>query len=492
MFNKKNTKNILANLFGRFWSITANLAVVPIYLSYLSLESFGMIALYTSIILAVNIADAGLSPSFARDVARADNIKSMANSLKTLEYVYFGIFCFIAMIALCFGGYIAELLIDTKEYTVEDYKLMIILMIISAGIQLCTAVYRAGFMGLEKQVKVNLYIVLYSLARLFGPLIIFIWSTDLIIYFEYQLLISIVYFFIIKKNFWHEIGESKGGKFDKDYLNSIKRFAGGLFVVSIISAFTMQLDKFMVSHFAGMESLSLYSIATSVSLLLYSLCLPLLTTFYPRITKLTVQNKSLELRSLLFNLNNVVVYIAICGLSVLFYFSYDIVYLWTSNTQVAKESAILIPILSIGTFFLCLQLLPYHVGLANGYNRVNMILGAFFIFFVPLALYRLIPSYGLVGPAYNWVFINLVYYLTITLIIGKKFEGVKLALLRLASSLLISFVMLSSFWLVNVIMKNYYWLIKSIISVTIGTLVLIFIYLTGKKNATFNSYTNQK
>jgi O-antigen/teichoic acid export membrane protein len=490
MFNKKNTKNILANLFGRFWSIGANLAVVPIYLSYFSLESFGMIALYTSIILAVNIADAGLSPSFARDVARADNISSMANPLKTLEYVYLSIFCFIVIISICFGGYITELLIDTKEYSAEDYRFMVVLMTISAGIQLCTAVYRAGFMGLEKQVKVNVYIVSYSIARLFVPLIIFIWTTDLIIYFEYQLLISIIYFFAIRRSFWSEIGESKSAVFDKRYLSSIKNFAGGLFVVSIMSAFTMQLDKFMVSHFVGMESLSLYTIATSVSLLLYSLCLPLLTTFYPKITKLTAQEKVLELSSLLLKLNNVIAYISICTLLVLFYFAYDIVYLWTSNTVVSRETALLIPILSTGTFFLCLQLLPYHVGLANGYNKVNMILGALFIFYVPLSLYILISRHGLVGSAYNWVFINVVYYLAISLVVGIKFEGVKLALRRFLNALIISFVMVGAFELVDVLRLNIYWLSKIVVSVTIGTLTLIVIYYIGKKNASFNSHTN--
>ncbi|WP_394494190.1 oligosaccharide flippase family protein [Shewanella sp. ENK2] len=351
MLNRKNLKNVIANLAGRFWSIAANLIVVPVYLNFLGLESYGLIALYTSIILAINVADAGLSPSFARDIARADKASDMGNALKTLEIIYLALFIIISAIVLSCSNEISKLLISSSSYSSSQNEIMIIMMVIAASAQLCTVVYRAGYMGLEKYVRVNTYTVGFSITRLFGPVVIFMWSTDLYYYFFYQLIISLMYLLFIRNRYWMEIGNPRCFKFDFVYLAGIKKFAGGLFIVSIMSVITTQLDKFMLSNMLGVKSLSIYSIASGVSMLLYSICLPIVITFYPKLTKLVKNEAFDELSDLYLKVNYFVSVVSISALLTLCYYAYDIILLWTNDAYIAESSSILIPILCTGTFF---------------------------------------------------------------------------------------------------------------------------------------------
>ncbi|EHS7464953.1 polysaccharide biosynthesis protein [Vibrio cholerae] len=489
MFDKKNIKNILANLTGKFWAIFANLAVVPIYLQFIDLNDYGLIALYTTIILTVNIADAGLSPSFARDMARANHISEMGNALKTLELAYFMILMIISAIACLLSDSAVNLLNFSDSYSSENNRLMFTIMVISACFQLCTVVYRAGFMGMEKHVKANVFTIIYSVLRLIVPIGIFCITTDLVIFFAYQMFLSILYLVLIRLSFWQEVGNRKEYNFDLSYLLEIKRFAGGLFVVSIISTITMQLDKFMISHFIGMESLSVYSISSSVALLLYSVCLPIVTTFYPRITKLCENNKHQEMRKIYTYLNILISFVSISLLLTLYYYSYQVIFLWTQDIKLAKETSKIIPIMSAGAFFLCMQLLPYHLGLANGYNKANVILGFVFIFLTPMVLYYSIPLYGVLAPAYNWLFVNLIYFLALTLVIGLKFEGVRLFFIKTVSSIVIITIMIFSFEMTNY-MFDFNWMLKVIISTLIGLFFIFIIYIIGSKYAFIYRYSN--
>ncbi|HAT8546878.1 TPA: oligosaccharide flippase family protein [Vibrio vulnificus] len=490
MFNKKNIKNIIANLSGKFWAIFANLAVVPIYLQFIDLNDYGLIALYTSIILTVNIADAGLSPSFARDVARANHISEMGNALKTLELAYFLILITISAIAYLLSDSAVNLLNFSVNYSNENNRLMFTIMVISACFQLCTVVYRAGFMGIEEHVKVNVINIAYSMLRLFFPIVIFYMTTNLVIFFTYQLIISILYFLYMRLILWKEIGNRLDYNFDLNYLKKIRKFAGGLFIVSIVSAITMQLDKFMISHFIGMESLSIYSISNSISLLLYSVCIPIVSTFYPRITKLCESKECNEMRKIYINLNVLVVFASTCLFLILYYYSYQIVFLWTQDVKLAQETSKIVPVMSAGSFFLCIQLLPYHLGLANGYNKANVILGFAFVILTPTILIYAIPLYGILASAYNWLFVNFIYFLVLSLVIGVKFEGGRTFFLKTASTMIVIITMILSFEMVNYFISNLNWILKIIISPIFAMAILFLFYIIGSKYAPIYRYSN--
>lgn len=476
---KKYGLNAIANILSRFWGIVGNFIAIPLYIAILDVELYGVIALYTVVIVAINIADAGMSPSFGRDVARIDDKPILRNALKTLEYLYGSIFIIIIILALIFSTFLCELIINTSRVPSVDKASILMLMVISALFQLSTSVYKSGFMGLEKHVKVSVYSITFSILRVFLPLLILNYNADLVNYFLYQAFISAAFYCLLRESFWKELGGRGGSVFDFEYLKSIKKFAGGLLLIAIIAAINMQLDKFMVSYYIDLESLSIYTIAFSIAFISYSVTLPIILTFYPKITKLVADENVSKFSTLYQKLSILVVMINIVINLVVFIFAYDLVLLWIGKLDIAEQTAPLIRVLCVGTFFLNMQLLPYHLGLANGYTKLNVVLGFAFIFITPVMLWGLINQYQALGAAYNWIFVNFTYFILMWYVIGGRFEGRPLSIANIYNSIVVVGVVVATFVIYQAFNDYFHWMISLIVSSMTSIGIIALIYING-------------
>ncbi|WP_394494192.1 hypothetical protein [Shewanella sp. ENK2] len=110
----------------------------------------------------------------------------------------------------------------------------------------------------------------------------------------------------------------------------------------------------------------------------------------------------------------------------------------------------------------------------------------------PIALTKLINAYEIMGAAYSWLIINVIYYLVLTVVIGVKYEGLKLSLYKFMSTILIGFVMLISFEFVSVFNNDLFWVVDLIMALSFGFFILALMQVIGKKYASFNCYTHEK
>src|SRR5438105_295306 len=92
--------NAGANFAGTLWSAGLNIVFVPLYLHYLSIESYGLIGVFYSIQAFVVLLDFGLSPTLNRELARLSgsdtSVQEMHDVKRTLEIPNWIIACTIA------------------------------------------------------------------------------------------------------------------------------------------------------------------------------------------------------------------------------------------------------------------------------------------------------------------------------------------------------------------------------------------------------------
>ena len=85
-------KNVVFNLAGRGYVALMSFVFVPLYLSLLGAEAYGLIGLYASLQVVVSLLDMGLSPTLTRELARLsaspDNAQEARDLVRTLELVY--------------------------------------------------------------------------------------------------------------------------------------------------------------------------------------------------------------------------------------------------------------------------------------------------------------------------------------------------------------------------------------------------------------------
>jgi hypothetical protein len=128
----------------------------------LGIESYGVIAFYSTALAFLIFFDAGLSAAFAREAAREKSYQKLVILLASLERVLFGIILFLSLFlyfsSYIIGEYFNFKLIGTEKKEIIDNSAVIIFALIP---NLLISLYIGGLMGLQKHVLSNLLTVIF-------------------------------------------------------------------------------------------------------------------------------------------------------------------------------------------------------------------------------------------------------------------------------------------------------------------------------------------
>ena len=88
-------RNIVANFGGKAWSALVSLVAVPIYLSFLGTEAYGLVGIYASMTGVLTVLDLGLSTVLSREMARLAGAENATQSrrriTRALELAYWAV-----------------------------------------------------------------------------------------------------------------------------------------------------------------------------------------------------------------------------------------------------------------------------------------------------------------------------------------------------------------------------------------------------------------
>lgn len=97
-----------------------SLAFVPLYIKFMSIESYCLVGIFASLLALFGILDMGLSTTLnsvmARFSALPDKAQDMRNLVRTLELPYWGVAVFIGIAVVCLSGPIAHYWVNADKY----------------------------------------------------------------------------------------------------------------------------------------------------------------------------------------------------------------------------------------------------------------------------------------------------------------------------------------------------------------------------------------
>lgn len=414
-------KNIIANYIGKIWGFISLYLFIPFYIKILGIESYAIINFYTVLLSILLIADVGLSATLNREFSKSEDNIYKANLLKTIERLYFIISIVLFLIVFIFSNKISIYWLNSNYFPNEKLSLIIKLMGGSISFQLLTIMYNSGLMGLQKQVKSNTIQIFSSLFRQGIVIIPLYFYRSIELYFYWQLFFNFIFFIISRQSLWNQINIIHKSNFDLKILRNLIGFTLGMMSMSLISGLNTQLDKLLVSKMLSLESFGHYSIASILAQSPSILILPIAIAILPKLTKISTTGDKDELKKIFHNYSFIIATIASTITLVLFLYTKDFIFIWTKDNLISSNVETVSKILLLGGFFLSLQYMPYHLAIANGHTRTNLFLGIFMILLIIPSLYFFINSYGLVGAALPWLFLNFIatFYLGYKII--KKF-----------------------------------------------------------------------
>jgi O-antigen/teichoic acid export membrane protein len=172
-----------------------------------------------------------------------------------------------------------------------------------------------------------------------------------------------------------------------------------------------QLDKVILSRMLSLEMFGYYSLAGTVGRGLYVVITPIFNSIFPRLSALVAGGEESRLKEV-YHYGSQLMAVLVLPLAVLVsLFSYDVILLWTGNSETASNTAPIASLLVIGTALNGLMNLPYALQLAHGWTRLGLYINIFFIVaLVPLIIFMTL-NYGAIGGASVWPMLNGVYML---------------------------------------------------------------------------------
>lgn len=502
-------KNIIANFIGRLWGILSNFLFIPLYIHYLGFESYSIISFTLIIAGLMAVLDAGLSATLSREFARLDNSHNeKIRIFRTLESSYFIIIGFCIILIFFLSGIIANNWLKLNSFTQNVIAYYLKIISIDIGFQLLLRFYMGGLLGLEKQVKANMYQVGFGVLRNGLVVVAIFFVPTLEVFFAWQAVSTVVFATLLRfslckiltgRYFYFQL------RIEKSVFKDVWRFAGGMLLISLVASLNTQLDKLAISKFLPIESLGYYTLSVSLAMGIIVLVTPISVALLPRFTALYSAGKN-DVASILFNKINLLVAILVFSVMAnMVFFAKELIWIWTGKMELAEHAYIFLPIIALSFAMLALAMIPYNIAIANGYTKLNNLLGLVSLFLTLPGYWLATGYYGAIGAAYVFCGVQTITTFIYLYLINKKFLKIKKfymlyikqMLLPPLISLPIAFVF--SFipdWIPQHRIYEFTWICLSTITTLLLSIVILFpkneiknIYLVKQKRQHNESIT---
>lgn len=412
-------RNLLSNYFGSIWAVIVQIAFVPFYIRFLGIEQYGLVAFYLTLQATLQILDFGVSPTISREMARysvepnrADEARDL---VRTLEVVYIALGLVIGLSIIVAAPQIAAHWIKADTLATSTVQSAVILMGAVFVLQWPLSFFTGGLMGLQRQVLANgLKITMQTIAGVGAVLSLWLVSPTIIVFLAWQMVASALGVILIRFVLWKNLpGSMRAARFKIPLLRNVWRFATGVAGIGIMGLLFSQMDKVIISAIVDLKVFGYYALAGVVVSGLFSLSGPVNNTIYPRFSTLIVEGRIETLTKLYFQSLQFLAVIIWPVMVFLSLFSYEILFLWTRDAEIAQNVAPAVTILVIGTALNCMTVPPYALHLAYGKTRpIFFILGIEAIIMLPAMIFMTV-YYGIIGTAICWVVLNACYFLVL-------------------------------------------------------------------------------
>ncbi len=419
-------KNTFANTFTQIWNAILGILFIPVYSNLLGSEAMGLIGFYGSLNFVLSFLDFGLNSVLTREFSKKSNSNtfqySLYNLFRTTEIIIFIVALIFGVLFHLFSNWISVNWLNFDYINHEQVSNCIKIMGWMVSVRLIEGVYKSVFNGIENHILITKLNFIFSSIRSIGVILALNWvSNSILLFFLWQLVFFIipvlVYMYIFYKQFdinWENV------KFSLKYLSGNWNFAGGIFVLSVLSLFLTQLDKVFLSKYVKLGDFGLYSIASSVSFMTLFVSYPIVNSFYPRLVYLYHNNNQSDFKFYYHKSSQFITYLSSNITFFLYFFSNEILLIWGIKANSIEIITNILQPLVLGNLFSAIILIPYQIHIVTGKLKTNLLLNLLLIFIFPFLYYQAIKIYGASGASFIYLLFNIVYFLLFTLIFNKK------------------------------------------------------------------------
>jgi O-antigen/teichoic acid export membrane protein len=407
--------NVVANILGQLWRALLSIGLLPIYIHYLGIESFGLIGIFAALQAWLFLLDLGLRPALNREMARfgggSVEVQAIRDLLYSIALIGLVIAAAIATGVFLAAPSLAVYWIADKSIPVDVVQHALTAMGLVVGIGFVENIYVSALAGLQRQVMLNLIHGLLAAVRGLGAIAILAWVSPTIqAFFFWQGASWLLSLALMAYAVYRLLPAGpRAARFSRTALVEIWPFASGMIRVLLLAVLLTHIDKLVLPRLLTLEAFGYYTLAASVANTLFMAESPITAALYPRFTELAACGNVQELcRSYHYGAQLVSAMLGPAA-AMLVIFGERALVLWTGNHDLSLATAPLLAALTIGTLLKSTASIPNSLQLAYGYTALAMKVNAAAVAVVIPAFFLVVPTFGALGAAFLWAMVNLCY-----------------------------------------------------------------------------------
>jgi O-antigen/teichoic acid export membrane protein len=419
-------RNVVANYFGQGWTALMGLLFIPVYISYLGIEAYGLIGIFALLQAWLSLLDLGLTPAIGREMARftggGHDPQSIRDLLRSVEIVTFTTATMIAVGIWLGSDWLATTWLHAERIPTDVVAQALTVMGVVVAMRAIENVYRGSIIGLQRQVALNMFTSVMATVRAIGAVaVLALVAPTVTAYFAWQLVVSTITVCVLAILVHHWLPTStRSPRFSLEPLRGVWRFAAGTLLITLLGFLLSQSDKLILSSMLSLSAFAIYSIAYAVANVVRVLAQPIDLAVFPRLTQLHEEGDEVGLADLYHKATQYTsVLMGGVGLF-LAVFGHQVLALWMQDAALAAATYSILWILVIGMILYGLMNNPYSLQLATGWTGLLVKANALMVMvFVPVT-YALTLRFGMTGAAVSWVLINMVYVLVVVQLMHRR------------------------------------------------------------------------
>ena len=419
-------KNILANYLGAGWAALMNLAFVPLYIKYLGIEAYALIGIFAMLQGLLSLLDLGMAPTISREMARFQTVdegsQPARNLLRSVETI--AVCLAVVMGATLWGisSWLAKDWLVAKGLPTDVIAHAVVIMGGLIGLRIIENIYRSALIGLQRQVRLNLILVITATLRGLGVLAVLAYLENSVrAFFLWQLVASVASIVMLATATYSVLPKATArAVFSAHSLRSVGRFAAGTMAITCLSILLGNMDKILLSRLLPLEIYGYYAFAVVVAQTPLGFVAPIAQAYYPRFTQLHSQNNQAGLTIAYHSATQLVTVLLGAASAFLILFGRDVLEIWTNSVALSGRTYSLAAVLSVGTLFNGLVTIPYFLQLSSGWTTLTLRVNLFAVVLVAPALLVLVPQFGAMAAAWVWFALNTFYVIVVIPIMHRR------------------------------------------------------------------------
>jgi O-antigen/teichoic acid export membrane protein len=408
-------QNVAANYFSQAYAAVMGFAFVPICITYLGTEAYGLIAIFAILQSSSALFDMGMKPALGREMARYSSggrgAQSARDLLRSAEIIGLLVASAVALVIWRLSTLLATNWFNTTTLSPIALAHALTGMGVICALRFIENIYIGSIIGLQRQVVQSFLSCSLVTARAFGSVgVLSLISPTIEAFFIFQVFVSFVSIPVYALAVYQSLPPCRrSGRFSWPAVTGVWKFAGGVTMIMTLTILLTQSDKILLSRLLPLKIFSFYAVASVLSGALYTLSTPICAAFYPSFTTYLTRGDQDGLWRAYHQAAQLMAVVMGSAAIVLAIFADTALHAWTGDLTITTGATPLLRVLALGTLLNGLVGVPYQLQLASGWTSLTTRLNVVAASILVPALYLVIPRHGAMGAAWIWVLLNIGY-----------------------------------------------------------------------------------